>query len=95
MLASSEVAEVNNIGKLRDLQKEIKFESYGMDMKLVAVNPNVLVTSEGKNNDYIKFPYCCWIIIGLIFLSYDEKGRRVKQKAKFKLDLCKTCSKYD
>ncbi len=38
-----------------ELQKEVRLETYRMDMKLMNANPNATVIQEGKSNDYTNY----------------------------------------
>ncbi len=48
-------AGLEDMEKLQDLQKQIRTESFRMDMTLVGANKNCEITTKGKSTDYINF----------------------------------------
>ncbi len=41
--------------ELDELQKQVRRETYRMDMRLEGANPDPLITTEGESNDYINY----------------------------------------
>jgi hypothetical protein len=41
--------------RMEELAKEIRLETYRMDVQLVGANPNARITTEGKSNDYVQY----------------------------------------
>ncbi len=48
-------AEHEELEKMEALQKDIRVETYRMDVTLVDANPNATITTEGKSQDYTQY----------------------------------------
>jgi hypothetical protein len=48
-------AKKEEIEKMQNLAKEIRTETYRMDMKLLNSNSNSIITAEGKSSDFIQY----------------------------------------
>lgn len=48
-------AEPEEREKMLELAKEIKVETYRMDLSLEGANPNAKITTDGKSNDYTQY----------------------------------------
>jgi hypothetical protein len=46
---------IKDLEKLKDLQKQIRTETFRMDMILMGANKNAEITTEGKSTDYTNF----------------------------------------
>lgn len=47
--------EHENMEKMQEMQKEIRLETFRMDMHLVDANPNAEIITEGKSHDYTNY----------------------------------------
>lgn len=47
--------EHENMEKMQEMQKEIRLETFLMDMHLVDANPNAEIITEGKSHDYTNY----------------------------------------
>jgi hypothetical protein len=52
---SNMFASLEEQQKMEELSKDIRIETYRMDVQLVDANPNPRITTEGKSNDYVQY----------------------------------------